>query len=274
MEPQQRLHLYDNPYPHHYVRRPRSVEPMEPNLTLVLEELRRMDVFLGEIESHLGEKIEGRCGALKKRVLDGEQCSEERFISQEMFHTEMESECAEMDKQFRGLKLEVNCINRFLERENMAHAQGKPDILTIDESASTHPTSNPFADGPEGHRVDNIPQEREYGSVFTHTHIPANGTSQTKLISHTLESSHEHLGGHQLGIQFRVVSYSFQCFWERIHSFGSLGLRITLSCMGSESSIWGQSGIYAYGWCGGTLAAVHRASHQVRNMGPILLLDP
>jgi hypothetical protein len=71
---------------------------VEPNLSLVLDELRHIDGRLVDMESRLGEKIEGRCGVLEKHVLDGEQCSEERFISLEMFRVEMESEHAEMDK--------------------------------------------------------------------------------------------------------------------------------------------------------------------------------
>jgi hypothetical protein len=38
---------YDNPYPQHYHRRPRSTEALEPSLVLVLDELKRMDNRLG-----------------------------------------------------------------------------------------------------------------------------------------------------------------------------------------------------------------------------------
>jgi hypothetical protein len=195
MEPQP--HPNDDLYPQHYARCPRSTEPVEPNLGLVLDELRCMDGRLGDMESRLVEKIEGRCGALEKCVLQGEQRSKECFISLEMFCAEAESERVEMDKQFRGLKLEVNRINCFLERETMAHAQDKHGILTINKSA--RPTSNQFTDGPVGHRVENTPRDREYGSVFTHTHIPTNGTSQTKPNSRNLESLHERQGDHQSG---------------------------------------------------------------------------
>jgi hypothetical protein len=253
---------------------------VERNLTLVLEELRRMDGRLGEMESRLGEKIKGRCEALKKHVLDGEQCSEERFISLEMFHAETESERAEMDKQFGGLKLEVNRINRFLERENMAHAQGKPGILTINESASARPTSNPFADGPDGHNVDNIPRDREYGSVFTHTQIPTNGTSQTKPISHTLESSHERPGGRQLGMfgdlvrggHGRLPMLQFPVFLGEDPQLWKSRCENYFEMYGVEVLDLGQSGVYAYGWCGSALTTIHRAPRQVRNMGPVILL--
>jgi hypothetical protein len=144
--------------------------------------------------SRLVEKIEGRCGALEQRVLQGEQHLEECFVSLEMFRAEAESERVEMGKQFRGLKLEVNHINRFLEHKNMVHAQEKPDILAINELASARPTSNPLVNGPEGHRAEQTPRDREYGSVYTHTHIPTNGTFQNKPKSRNLESSHEHLG--------------------------------------------------------------------------------
>jgi hypothetical protein len=159
-----------------------------------------MDSRLGEMESHMGEKIKGHCGGLEKRIVEGEQHSEECFISLEMFCTEMESERVELEKRFCGLKLEVSRINHFLERESMEHAHAKPGILTINESASARQPSSLTTDSPEGHHVKHNHRDREFGSMHTHTHIPINGTSQSKPQFPSIESSHERPSGRELGM--------------------------------------------------------------------------
>jgi hypothetical protein len=44
------------------------------------------------MEERLGEKIDGRCGVLELRVGEVEKHVEERLVSLEMFHMEVEAE--------------------------------------------------------------------------------------------------------------------------------------------------------------------------------------
>jgi hypothetical protein len=60
---------------------------------------------------------------------------------------------ADLEKQFEGLKLEVNCLNHFMERENMVNPQWKPGFFTTIESPSGNLVHGVEAAGPEGHRV-------------------------------------------------------------------------------------------------------------------------
>jgi hypothetical protein len=83
------------PYPLHFSRRPRTEEPMDPNLHLMLDEFQHMDARFLELqcmEERLGEKIDGRCGVLELRVGEVEKHVEERLVSLEMFHMEVEAE--------------------------------------------------------------------------------------------------------------------------------------------------------------------------------------
>jgi hypothetical protein len=52
-------------------------------------------------------------------VLESEQHNEEHLISLEMARSESETSRVEIDKRVDGLKLEVLCINKFLEQENL-----------------------------------------------------------------------------------------------------------------------------------------------------------
>jgi hypothetical protein len=54
---------------------------------------------------------------------------EEQFVSLEMARSEVEQGQAELRKQLDGLKLEVNRLNWFLERENMSNPQDKAGIF-------------------------------------------------------------------------------------------------------------------------------------------------
>jgi hypothetical protein len=129
---------------------------------------------LEAMDERLGEKIQGRCSGLEECVDEVEQKSEARFISLEMACAEAEH--VELDKQFVGLKMEVGRLNCFMERENLAHAQGKPGILSTNESAGACSSPSLFTDGPDGHRVETNHQDRESGFTSAHTHIPVNGT--------------------------------------------------------------------------------------------------
>ncbi|KAK2630876.1 hypothetical protein QOZ80_UnG0719760 [Eleusine coracana subsp. coracana] len=55
----------------------------------------------------------------------------------------------------------------------------KPGILGDHEPASTRPSARAVADGPNGHRGDPYRRETGFGHVFTQTHLPPNGTSDS-----------------------------------------------------------------------------------------------
>jgi hypothetical protein len=114
------------PYPLHYSLCPRQ-ESADVTLKTMFEDLQQM-------VTRLGEKIEERCGGLEGRVAQSEQRAEERFVSLEMAHSEVEQGQVELGKQFDGLKLEVNCLNRFLERENMSNPQDKAGIFGVGDT--------------------------------------------------------------------------------------------------------------------------------------------
>jgi hypothetical protein len=107
-----------------------------------------------KIDVRLGNWIEGRCTRLECCISESEQHIDERLISLKMAHAEAETDRVKMEKQFRDLKLEVHRINRFFERESMAHPQQKSGIINSTESASPHPPSDVAANGPNGHRIE------------------------------------------------------------------------------------------------------------------------
>jgi hypothetical protein len=114
------------PYPLHYSRRSRQEESADSTMKNMFENLQLM-------VTRLGEKIEESCGGLEGRVALSEQRAEEGFVSLEMARFEVEQGQEELGKQFDGLKLEVNRLNRFLERENMSNPQDKPRIFGVVE---------------------------------------------------------------------------------------------------------------------------------------------
>jgi hypothetical protein len=63
--------------------------------------------------------------------------AEERFVSLEMARSEVEQSQAELGKQFVGLKLEVNRLNRFLERENISNLQEKAGIFGAGDAGAS-----------------------------------------------------------------------------------------------------------------------------------------
>jgi hypothetical protein len=89
------------PYSYHYTRCPKSAELVDPNFRLMLDKMQCM-------EAHLAEQIDGHCSGLEKRVINIKQ---QHFISLEMARTEADVKRVKMDRQLRGLKLEVGRIN-------------------------------------------------------------------------------------------------------------------------------------------------------------------
>jgi hypothetical protein len=97
--------------------------------------LKSMIDELQSMVARLGERIEDRCSGLENRVESAEQRAEERLISLEMARVESKAGRADMEKRFDGLKLEVLCINKFMERESMENQQNKSGIFTTSSAA-------------------------------------------------------------------------------------------------------------------------------------------
>jgi hypothetical protein len=145
-------------FPLNHPRRHRSTigEALDNHFHAMIEELHR-------IETHITD-VSRRYSEVERRVAEGEQKTEARFVSLEMAHSETEETRLDLQRQFSELKLEINRL--------------KMEILGGHESASS--TLHPHhADGPDGHRVEHQPWDRDYGSANTHTHIPGNGMNHT-----------------------------------------------------------------------------------------------
>jgi uncharacterized coiled-coil protein SlyX len=92
---------------------------------------------LQQMVARLGAKIEDRCGGLEHRVEIAKQRADERLVSLEMTCAEQEASRADLAEQMGILKLKVNHVNRFLERENMEHQQHGPGIFISSDGAGT-----------------------------------------------------------------------------------------------------------------------------------------
>jgi hypothetical protein len=225
------------------------------NFYLMLDEMQRKEV-------RLSEKIDGRCSGLEQR--DVEHRLEERPISLEMSRTEAAIECVEMDKQLRGLKLEVKRINKFLERESMANSHSKPGILATELTSAPHPSST-IVDGPDGHRVANHHQYSESGLFDTHPHILVNGTNQPA--PHVPEHPHE-LGRHvdsMRASQGRLPKLQFPTFSGENPQLWRSRCENYFDMYGVEQSLWVR--IAAMHVEGPVVRWVQSAERQIKNVG-------
>jgi hypothetical protein len=147
------------PFPLDHPRRPRTTvdEALDTHFHVMIEELHH-------IETRITDNVSGRFSEVERRVAEGEQMTKVRLVSLEMAQSETEAVRANLQQQFGELKLELNHM--------------KPGILGGHESVSSTPCLH-HADGPDGHRVENQPRDRDCGTNFAHTRIPANGTNQT-----------------------------------------------------------------------------------------------
>jgi hypothetical protein len=163
------------PFPLQYSCHPRPDEATDPNIRLMLEEFQRIDarfIELHNMEVRMGDKIDGHCGAL-------EQHAEEHLVLLESFCSEAEKERGELEKQFGGLKLEVTCLNRFMERECMANLSG-PGIFTNSGKLPPDPLSSALKEGVHGCHIDNPSRVYMYGLSVPSAHAPATGMNSTK----------------------------------------------------------------------------------------------
>jgi hypothetical protein len=94
-----------------------------------------------------------------------------------------------LEKQFYGLRLEMNRMICLLERDNLAGQQDKPGIFgparSLDEVAV----------GSDTHHVEASAAERAPGVVFTTTIDPGHGTSHVRHHSEPFSDSHHPIPG-------------------------------------------------------------------------------
>jgi hypothetical protein len=168
-----------DPYPFHYARRPKFGDLMDPSVCLMLDEHQQM-------EARLGDRIDGQCCSLERCVEEVEQKIEERLISLEMSHMEVEMGHADLAKQFDSLKSEVICLNRFIKRGTLVKEQGQPGIFTAAEP--TH------AESSTGHRVEPRYRNPEFGLNPPRSQALVHGMINPKSIMlWTWRSSHVRL---------------------------------------------------------------------------------
>ncbi|KAK3135672.1 hypothetical protein QOZ80_5BG0422000 [Eleusine coracana subsp. coracana] len=106
-----------------------------------------------------------------------------------MARTESELDRSGLAKKLGDIKLEVNRINRFFERENLENPRAKPGIFSASGSATAHTST----DGPNGHRDDIKFQDHEYGKACPHSHDPGNCMHKEPLHrSHSFPHDYSH----------------------------------------------------------------------------------
>jgi hypothetical protein len=153
-------------------RHPKSDESMDPSFCLILDELWRM-------EAHLRDKIEGRCSGLGKCIVKANRNL--RSIS---------SLC--QDGQAVRWPKTQSQSHQLLPRaqEHGKLAREARYIFRNNESVSARPPSSIFTDGLDGHRVESHHRDREFGSIFTHTHVPVNDMPHSISLPCGIENSH------------------------------------------------------------------------------------
>lgn len=145
--------------------------PVLTDTTLLIEEMRRI---MAEEIQRLGDCIDGRCVGIDDSIDRVEQRTEERLISLEMGQAELEAGRASIEKKYDDVKLEVNRINRFLEREFMVESHGKPGILQARGPITERTPAGFSFDGGRGAREDDKFRTPGYGSHF-HTQVSGHG---------------------------------------------------------------------------------------------------
>jgi hypothetical protein len=92
--------------------------------------------------------------------------------------------------------LEVSKLNKQLDRA-LLERSSNPGILDQPnplKSVTARPSAGFPADGPSGHHQDSHLRDREFGAVFTQTHIPVKGTCQIKSSSVPPRFQYTHAG--------------------------------------------------------------------------------
>lgn len=78
------------------------------------------------------------------------------------------------------MRFDLNKIVHLLEPDPFNNSTTAPGVLGPFESAAGRPPGTAtHADGQPRHHVDPIPREHGYRLVYTHNHLPANGTNFT-----------------------------------------------------------------------------------------------
>jgi hypothetical protein len=158
----------------------------------MMEELRKMEI-------RLGDRIVGCYVGLERHVVEVEHRSEECFISLEMARTEAESSHVTLEKEFDGLKLEVNRLNGFLERENLEHSAGRPGIIL---------SSVGDANGQGRHRGDVRSRDSKVGLMHPPPQIQTNNMNHESSLPHMVDLSQDLLRAHSRSIYADAVRVS------------------------------------------------------------------
>jgi hypothetical protein len=111
--------------------------------------------------------MSGRCEDLERRISEMDLRTEARLISLEMDADQMEGWKPVVERRLDNLNLEMQCTNRFMERETLEHEAMQPSLLHRHHDVvrlrvlhqygltSRHiPTRIQFINGPNGHRLD------------------------------------------------------------------------------------------------------------------------
>jgi hypothetical protein len=158
-------------------------------------------------------------------------------VSLEMYRTEAEAKRVEMEKQFSGLKLEVNHLNRFMEQEIMAHSC-RPGIFPNVDSVSTVQSPRDAEDSLNcGHGAEsNVPDTHALVCGMSPTKPIARGSecfvdsARTRLNGAFADSMRFNRGS-LLKIQFLVFNGEDPQLWKsRYESYFEM--------YGVESSLW------------------------------------
>lgn len=139
---------------------------MDPNLKLILDELKAVRGSMDELQS-----------SLSKRIDDVDHSWGSRFQALESAAQVFDDWKPRVDATVDDLKMEMSALRKTVHRvvvdSTPSPAAG---IFTKPASAAATSPAGKLADGPEGHRVESSHREHVFGSVFTHSHLPVKGT--------------------------------------------------------------------------------------------------
>lgn len=120
-----------------------------------------------------------------------------------------------IDSSVELVRGEVSKLNKFLKREVCDSIYSRSGILSEPGSASACPPVGEPADDPNGHRMDSSRRETGFGRVFTQTHLPHNGTTDTPFPKEprTFDSTIDH----DSGTGFRCNKFNYMGNLPKVH---------------------------------------------------------
>ncbi|KAL6867717.1 hypothetical protein ACP4OV_015741 [Aristida adscensionis] len=135
---------------------------MDPQMKLLLEEIKNLSQTVMGVEKSLGERIAGV-----------EQSLGLRFQAMEAAATTFDSWKPQIDEAVEDLKLEVGVLRKHVNRVVLEQSAPSRGLLFKTEAVLVPPSPEDKAAGPDRHREDKPHRETEFGKVFTHSHLPA-----------------------------------------------------------------------------------------------------